>query len=284
MKQTQKALLIGIGVLLVVLPLFVYIARQRQELFKQAAFGELTVNFVPEQVIATAGEPFTVEVHGNSADKPVSAATVRINNPPGLVVQSIQGATSASESFTDFLYDQGRDPLTFTVLSKKPTSALPSGSFKIATITFIAFQQGTSTVSVDTSGSEAVGYNGTSEDVALTVVQGIQTAYTATGNLCRTTQCVPPEGITMTPETYTDNAYSIVLSFPRGSEQTRVFKIYRAVGSAVPPTHPDGNIAGVVAAGTASPIQFVDTNGGSGFEPDTVVHYDIDSYFICPSS
>ena len=275
-NKNQKLLLLGTVVFLIlILPILIYLARTQQLFRPQAAFGQVTVNLVPLEVTKNVGEPFLVEVHANSGVIPVSGISVTLSGNLGnIVVQDVTGATATGEAFTDLIYDKQIDPYTFTLLSKKPTAQLPTGSFKIATLSIISYESGTHTLSVNTERSQAVGFNGTSEDVALTTVTGTQTSYTINDSLCHWAQCA---NITVQEELRPDNKYNIRVSWQQPSNQALIYKVYRNTDAAVPENNPDTFLAGISTTNS-----FVDTKFGDGFAGETNVHYNVDSYLICP--
>lgn len=279
-KNRQKFLIASVIIFLFILPFFVYIARTRQFLFNKAAFGEVTVNIIPETLTKPIGEQFTFEVHANSSAKQVSAITVRLNPSTfGLAIVSIDPAVQSTDAFTDIIYNKDADPFTFTLLAKKATSALPTGSFKLATVTAVSYESGTVSVSVDAANSQAVGYNGTSEDVGLSVTSGTQLVATVTGSLCRIAQCIEPANITLQEQSRTDGKRDITVNWQVSqATQSAVFKLYRNSNAPVPTGHPASNLIGIAGNNTT---HFTDTNGGTGFSTGTTVQYDIDSYTIC---
>lgn len=286
MKNKKHKLLLSAIVLLLVfiLPIIIYLARTQQLFRPQAAFGQVTIHLVPLEVTKNIGEPFTVEVHANSGNIPVSAIKVDLlENMYTMVVQDIVPATGPTDGFTDVIWNKNEDPFTFTVVSRKPTASLPTGSFKLATITILPFQGGTQTLGVDVARSEAVGFNGTSEDVALNIVAGTTTSYTINGTTCRVNQCVTPQSIATTPQLRPDNKYNVALTFSTTDESAKFFKVYRNTGASVPEGHPESNLAGVTSSlvATGSAMLFVDTNNGAGYAGETNLHYDIDGYAAC---
>ena len=293
-NKNQKLLLVATMLFLIfVLPLVIYLARTQQRIRPQAAFGEVIVNLVPLDVTKNIGEEFLVDVYVNSGTAKMSAITITLaGDRKGLRIGQLGIAPENAGLFTELIYggetsgpDIGfeTDPFTFTILSKKPTSELPSGNVKLATLKLRSYTSGTQTLTIDTSKSEAVGYNGTSEDVSLEVQAGTQVSYSTVGDLCRVAQCTEKASITIQPRLRPDNKFNAVLTIPHPTGVTYpVFKVYRAIGTAVPETHPDANFVGIATTLTSglSPT-FEDTNDGTGFAGETNLRYDIDTYFVC---
>lgn len=287
MRNKKHKLLLTATVLFLifVLPIVIYLARTQQLFRPRAAFGEVTVHLVPLEVTKNIGEPFLVEVHVNSGTIPLSGITVSLSGSPGgIVIQEVAGATTTADAFTDLIYDKNTDPLSFTVLSRKPTAQLPTGSVKVAQLSVISYESGTHTLGINIQKSAAVGFNGASEDVALTVAAGTQVSYTMTGSLCKLAQCVAAANITANPSLRADNKYNVLLNFPSGDVSGQIFKIYRNTGAIVPEAHPDINLVGILPPSTTASQQFTDTNNGVGFEGQTNIHYDVDTYTVCSSS
>lgn len=286
MKKIKRKFLLGaiVVVLILVLPILVYVAGRVQRIGKQAAFGQVTLNVVPTEITKNIGEPFTIEIHANSVDKPVSAIKVSLDAKRGdLIVQQVVGAVATGDSFTDLVYDKNQDPFSFTVVARKPTASLPTGSFKVASVTLLPFAGGTQTLGINAEQSEAVGYNGSSQDVALTVIRGATISYTIVGSLCKIQQCVPATSISVSPLLRTDNKYNVSVSFTSNSPDAKLFKIYRALGGTVPDSHPETNLAGLSSPldTSASALLFTDTNNTQGFAGETNLHYDVDGYAFC---
>lgn len=286
MKNKKHKFLLSAIVLILVLalPITIYLARTQQLFRPKAAFGQVAIHLVPLEVTKNIGEPFTVEVHANSGTIPVSAIKIDLaENMYTMVVQNIVPAIGPTEGFTDLIWNKNEDPFTFTVISRKPTASLPTGSFKLATLTIIPFQGGTGPFGVDAVRSEAVGFNGTSEDVALSIVEGTKTNLTVNGTVCRVNQCVAPQSIATTPQLRPDNKYNVALTFSSTEESAKFFKVYRNTGAAIPEGHPESNLAGVTSSliATGSAILFVDTNNGAGYAGETNLHYDIDGFALC---
>lgn len=282
-NKNRKPLLIATVLFLVfVLPLIVYLARTRQLFRPRAAVGQVTVNLVPLEVSKNIGEPFLVDVFASSGTIPLSGITVRLSgNSNTFLVQDVTGAVTATDAFTDLIYDKNTDPFSFTLLAKKPTAQLLSGSVKVASLSIVSYEPGTHTLGVDITQSEAVGFNGTSEDVQLTIAAGTQVSHTTVGSLCKLAQCVEAANMTTTPALRANNKYNVLLSFPTGNTPVNVYKIYRNIGASVPETHPDTNLIGVVAPTNATSQQFIDTNSGLGYDGETNLHYDMDAYTVC---
>ncbi|MBI4130175.1 hypothetical protein HY468_02575 [Candidatus Roizmanbacteria bacterium] len=265
--------------LIIAIPLTVYLAITRQFIFKGAVAGQVTVNLISATSQPNLLQEFTVEVHLNSGTLQVSGATVNVNYDPNLLmltkVDPEVTAVTASAPFTDLVSPPNDMP--FTLVAQKAANQLSTGSFKIATLTFLPVESGAGTIEVDPTGSSVVVNNGTSTDVTATAVKGTSVAHTVTQQLCRVEACT--SSVVLQHQLRPDNAtFNIDVSWSAVSTQTpAVYKVFHNIGSAVPADHPLQYLAG-----TTINSSFRDTRGGIGFQKQSTVYYDVDTYIACP--
>jgi hypothetical protein len=270
--------------LAVMIPVMVFFARQTQKLTREAAFAQAIVNFTPLSVTKAVGENFTVDIYFDSGTAKVSGAQLELNIDPNVLeITQIQTATSTivvgqtPPADSDILYEPFVDQKSITFLFKKPTADLPSGSFKIGTVTFRVVGSGPFTIDYNAANSEAVGFNELNTDVSITLVAGTKTALTTTGSLCSLNQCLTQNQITLTEVLRSDKKWSVAVSWPENTTGGPYFyKVYRNLNGPVPTTHPEANFIGT----TGSNLLY-DTNGGAGFGGLTNLYYDIDTYQVC---
>ena len=286
LNRKNPAILILILLLLIVIPLTVWLALNPQLLRRRAVADEVTINLVPVNVEAGLAETFSLDVYMNAGTLKVSGATIALQptNPGVFTIQNITfeaDEQDVQKPFTHKIYNAQTDPYTFTVLSKRPDAQLPSGSFKVATITLQSTGPGTGTMSINTAQSEIVGIKAGSEIVNFAVA-GTTATITSIGELCRLDLCTTQDAIVMVEQPRDDRKFNIQVSWtdPAGSPASTplFYKIYRGVGQAITTPHPDSNLVATTLENTV-----LDTNSSAGFEGTKTVYYDIDTYMICPN-
>ena len=127
MGKNRTLLLIIAAFLLLALPLTVYLAATKQFIFKQASFGEVTVNFVPTSIVKNVNEEFAVDVYLNSGTVPVSAISLKSFTAPSsnLTLVRVEPEAGANKPFTDSFVQNSQAVLPITLVSQKTTENLP---------------------------------------------------------------------------------------------------------------------------------------------------------------
>lgn len=288
MKLNRKnpVILIIVLLLLIVIPLTVWLALNPQILRRSAAEDEVTVNLVPVSTEAGLADTFSLDVYLNAGTLKVSGATIVLEptNPGVFTIQNISFEADEQESagkpFTHKIYNAQSDPYSFTVLAKRPDAQLPTGSFKIATITLQSSGPGTGTIGINTTLSEIVGVKEAS-DITNFAVAGTTATITSVGELCRLDICTANDAIDLVEQPRDDRKFNILVSWedPAGSPASTplFYKVYRGIGQVVANPHPDGSLVTTTLENSV-----VDTNVNAGFDGEQTIYYDIDTYMVCP--
>lgn len=274
-KEKPPKLLLVIIFIALAIPITLYLVYQNQNLEKQAAAGQATVNLVPTQVNRAAGEEFQVEVFLNTAEK-VSAATIVLqpgsNSTGSLNPIRVNAEIGDNKPFTEIVRTTTN---SFSVVSRRAAANLPTGNIKVATLTLSFENQGQGTIEINPNTTQVSVYKATGEDVLLSIIKGTSVAYTiAPDNYCRISAC---PNVSLDYEARTDGKYNVNLTWTAASSEATAYKIYRNLTNSVPNTHPGSNLVTTVNTTT-----FKDTNNSAGFEPGVKIYYDVDAYKTCP--
>lgn len=274
LNKRQK--IIVLVFLVLIIPISVILVLTNQLILKKAAFGEVTVNFLPTTTTAAIGTEFPVQVYFNSGTIPISAISIKsLNLPPNLTLTRAVAETGTGKPFTDFIGGTTDNLLPFTILSKKSTTALPTGSFLVATLYFKALNPTMGTVSLNQFNIEAVGYNQNNDDVSLTLKAGTNASYTPTGSLCKISAC--PD-IALQQSNGTDETSKIILNWTApSSTQNYIYQIYGSVNTPVPANNPTANLIKVTDQNT-----FSYTFNSGIFKDGDKFYYNVDAFTICP--
>jgi len=273
MGKNRTLLLIIAAFLLLALPLTVYLAATKQFIFKQASFGEVTVNFVPTSIVKNVNEEFAVDVYLNSGTVPVSAISLKSFTAPSsnLTLVRVEPEAGANKPFTDSFVQNSQAVLPITLVSQKTTENLPKNSFKAATLVFKGTSQISGTITLNQFDLEIVGYNQNNEDVVFNPVSGTATTFNINGNLCKVANCPT---ITLTEQARTDGKYNIKVDWA-STGANYIYRVFRNKDNPLT-DNIDNNFIASVSVNT-----FTDTNNNSGFNGNEKYYYNVDVYQTC---
>ena len=167
MSQRDLILSIAILLLIVALPVLLILLRSRQDIRPRAEFADASLLLSPTSINLTKEETTQIDISLNSPATEISAIDISISIDP-TVAEITQISEDPNSKFTDVLIkDIQADSARLVLAAKTLITSLPSGEFKIATVTLKGIDTGETNLTVKPN--EIIGENGIETDVRLNV-------------------------------------------------------------------------------------------------------------------
>lgn len=273
---------------LVSIPLTVFLAITQQIFINRAAQQSVSVSLVSPKQNFALDEEFTVDLVITSENYPVVGMSLDLTGiEPFFTVKDIQ----PQAPFVSIDPTKKTIPVIFIADGYRLSGVgdLPIGTFTMAKIVLQTKQLGGGELTLNRGTSWVSGLtveNEKSFTVSLNIVPPDPIAFEI-GDLpdtalCQIHWCTNPDTIELAHTLRADNRFDVTVSWqtplPPTATQSAVFKVYRNIGGPVPLPHSISRLVRRIAG-----LQFTDTNVGAGFEGESTIYYDIDTYLPCES-
>lgn len=164
MFRQKRLLSIAVVILLISLPIFLLLLRERVNLVPQAEFAEARFSFSPSSLTLIPGQSSEVNLFLDTGEISLSAVDISLTYDPN-VLSVTEITPNLTDVFTDSLINEkGSGTARLAAVSRKTTTELPSGNLRLATLVVTGAGLGQSSLTL--SPRELVAFNPASANEA----------------------------------------------------------------------------------------------------------------------